>query len=264
MKCIAFLYFLYLSATINCSSRNEKKDELDCGLYYWSHVQDLVTTCVISNRDMENDKDNFNQIQEKILLTLTNQEKDTLEALMINFTKNTVFPRQIGNFPSLENLRIQNTDLKKLDFNGRSNITFLFLGHNELSQIDQNAFNGLLNLKLLYLNNNKLSKIHNKTFKRLTNLQVIWLNDNHLKEISSEMFSGNVNLQRIKLQFNEIKFIENNAFNLQGPNKKLKNLNLRGNICIDIETFILNITEVVTNIKSNCSSSKILKILESS
>lgn len=256
MKCIAFLYFLYLSATINCSSKNEKREHFDCDLYYWSHVQNVVNTCVISNRDMENDIENFNQIQEKIFLTLLKPENVSLEALMINFTKNTVFPRQISNFPLLENLRIQHTDLKKLDFNGRSNITSLFLGDNKISQIDQNSFNGLLNLKLLYLNNNKLSKIHNKTFKRLTNLQVIWLNDNHLQEISSEMFSGNVNLQRIKLQFNKIKFIENNAFNLQGPNKKLKSLDLRGNICIDIETFIINITEVVTNIKSNCSSSK--------
>jgi Leucine-rich repeat (LRR) protein len=208
---------------------------------------------------MKNDKENFIRIQEKINVLFMGKN-DTLEALMINFTKNTVFPRQIDRFPLLENLRMQNTDLKKLEFNGKSNITSLFLGDNQISEIDHNAFNGLLNLKLLYLNNNELKQIHNSAFKRLTNLQVIWLNDNHLKEIYSETFSGNVNLQRIKLQFNKINFIENNAFNLQGPNNKLKNLDLRGNECIDIETFIFNITEVVKYAKLNCS--KILQILK--
>ncbi|KAL7022117.1 hypothetical protein ACKWTF_012140 [Chironomus riparius] len=247
MNNLVILYFLQFCALINC---NIISKNLDCGLYYWSHVHELMTTCVISNRDMKNDAKKITRIQETL-----ESEKNNLIGLMINSTINTVIPTYISDFPVLENLRIQNTDLKKFAFNGTSNIAFMFLGYNKISEIDQNAFNGLLNLKILYLNNNKLSQIHNKAFKQLSNLQVIWLNDNHLKAISSETFSSNINLQRIKLQFNKINFIGKNAFNIQGTNNKLRNLDLRGNICIDIETFIYNITEVITRIKLNCNIS---------
>lgn len=251
MNYIVVLYFvLYCCAVINCRFINKN---IDCGSYYWSHVHDLKNTCVISNRDMKSDKNNFNRIQ----VTLENAfGKFNLTSLMINSTKNTLLPKQIGDFPVLENLRVQNTDLKKLFFDGKSNITFLFLGHNQISEIVQNAFHGLLNLKLLYLNNNKLSKIYNETFKRLTYLQVIWLNNNHLKEISSETFSNNMHLQGIKLQFNKIQLIEENTFNhFQEPNGKLTNLDLRGNACIDINTFYFNLTQVITSINKNCSKS---------
>lgn len=245
---VVFCFVLYYCVVINCRFINKN---IDCGSYYWSHVHELKNTCVISNRDMKNDKNNFNRIQ----VTLENAfGKFNLSSLMINSTKNTLIPRQIGDFPVLENLRVQDTDLKRLFFDGTSNITYLYLGYNQVSDIDQNAFDGLINLKYIYLNNNKLSKIHNDTFKPLTYLEVIWLNNNHLKEISSETFSSNIHLQRIKLEFNKIQFIAKNTFNhLQRSNDKLTNLDLRGNSCINIETFFFNLTQVITLINQNCS-----------
>ena len=128
----------------------------------------------------------------------------------------------------LENLKEINLDgygsknkIKKFDcitFKGLDKLEVLYLGWNEITEIDGNLFSDLSNLKRLYIHSNKLKRIDSITFKGLSKLEILWLNHNELTEIDENLFSDLSNLKVLFLNHNKLARIDSISF------KGLKNL----------------------------------------
>ena len=91
-----------------------------------------------------------------------------------------------------------NNKLEKIDsdsFKGLENLERLYLGYNEITEIE-NSFECLSSLVDLALNNNRMKRICSNMFKGLCKLEVLNLNGNEM-EIDSDAFSGLSNLRDV-------------------------------------------------------------------
>ena len=59
-------------------------------------------------------------------------------------------------------------------------------------------------IQYLYLNHNNITEVHNIHFIELTNLTSIYLNNNNIKLVNRLLFSKNIKLTYIKLSYNHI------------------------------------------------------------
>lgn len=246
------LTLCYITCTYPVNGIVFGMDNFDCDLYYWSHEHNFKNTCVIKNLDMKN-LDKKSKFYAYFRVEIDNSKAS---ALMINSTVNTLIPNFLHELSNLKAFRVHKTDLTKISQiveKEASNIEYLNFGHNQVSVIAPNAFTNLPKLRFLYLNDNSLSVISDTTFDSLESVQVIWLNNNKLREISDKLFSQNLKLNRLKLQYNQITFIEDKAFEkATSAVGNLKKLDLRGNLCIDKETFLYNISKLVELTRSVC------------
>ena len=90
------------------------------------------------------------------------------------------------------------------DFNGLSNLQYLYLDGNNLTSLPADVFAGLSNLQELDLSENNLTSLPKDIFTGLSNLQELWLDNANLSSLPAEVFAGLSNLQYLYLDRNSL------------------------------------------------------------
>ena len=112
-------------------------------------------------------------------------------------------------------------------FTGLSNLRFLSLDGNSLSQLPGGVFSNLSSLQTLSLSDNSLSALPDRAFSGLSNLRFLSLDGNTLGTLPDSVFSGLSSLQTLNLSGNSLSAFPDSAFfDLSG----LQILNLKGNM----------------------------------
>ncbi|KAJ6660884.1 hypothetical protein lerEdw1_017041 [Lerista edwardsae] len=111
------------------------------------------------------------------------------------------------------------------DFSSLINAVSLYLGYNNIVDIEPGAFNGLSLLKQLYINHNSLEVLKEDTFYGLENLEFLQADNNFITIIESSAFSKLNRLKALILNDNAIEFFPPNVFRFV----PLIHLDLRGN-----------------------------------
>lgn len=136
----------------------------------------------------------------------------TVTGFIITKNKEMKFlPKRIGeNFPNLIEFRTDNCGLT----------------------VARNYFfENMQNLEFLNLNSNKIATVESDAFKDLIKVQYLNLNDNMIETLSEKVFKTNVDLLIVYLINNKIKVLNPNTFKI--PGGKLRDVHLKGNVCID-------------------------------
>lgn len=89
----------------------------------------------------------------------------------------------------------------------------LYLDHNKINEIDQNAFNKTNILVILDLSSNYIIELKTNVFSSLMGLLRLNISNNRILNIRNETFNGQQNLQELFLDHNNINKIELKAFN---------------------------------------------------
>ncbi len=82
----------------------------------------------------------------------------------------------------VSSLHLENNRLSAIPRISHDLITNLYLKHNSISEIGNNALSGLPKLAIIRIDRNRISSIADQAFCG-TNLNTIWLNDNNLTEV---------------------------------------------------------------------------------
>ncbi len=134
--------------------------------------------------------------------------------------------------PYLGHLSIRRTGLRALPswtFSANeasiSNIVFLDLSDNNITNINSLAFYGLDRLRHLNLSGNPVSEFEMDTFYSLTGLQTLDLSNTRLHSLQSRAFHGLANLTRLNLSNTAIQNINADAFDCH----RVRALDLRKN-----------------------------------
>ncbi|XP_060239495.1 leucine-rich repeat transmembrane neuronal protein 4 isoform X1 [Meriones unguiculatus] len=102
--------------------------------------------------------------------------------------------------------------LKSNQFAGLNQLIWLYLDHNYISSVDEDAFQGIRRLKELILSSNKITYLHNKTFHPVPNLRNLDLSYNKLQSLQSEQFKGLRKLIILHLRSNSLKTVPIRVF----------------------------------------------------
>jgi len=158
-----------------------------------------------------------------------------VEAIWIISIRNDMIylPSNIGNFlPNLKKIEVHGTNItaiKRINFKFMRNVNEFSLDHNQIRSIDEDTLYDLPNLAIVGLRINRIkflpSKLLHKS-KRLTSFNV---RDNEIESIPADFFIKNKHLKVILLSRNKLKTILFDFTKL----KKLTELNLNENVCID-------------------------------
>jgi hypothetical protein len=255
MKLFVIFVQFYLLAAF-CGAEKEDNIKYNCDRYFWPPSSNDIELevkegCVFHSGTMRTSQ-SFNW---HISHFVAHKSPERLFFLWIHHTKKTVIPRQLSHkFPNLVALRIEHTDLDRLDASntvGLANIKNLYLGSNKIKRVSHDAFEIIVNMNHLSLNNNSISHLDDRTFEMNTFLQKISLSFNELTVITNALFSRNTELREIYLQGNHLQIIASDAF----TNKPLlKTIDLKGNSCMDLSTFSqVIIDDLLDKVKETCS-----------
>ncbi len=96
------------------------------------------------------------------------------------------------------------SSLKSGDFDGLTNLEFLYLDKNSLTEVPADLFDGLTNLETVSLRQNSLTEVPADLFDGLTNLEGVYLYDNSLTEVPADLFDGLTNLETLDLSANSL------------------------------------------------------------
>ncbi|XP_043939023.1 leucine-rich repeat transmembrane neuronal protein 4 [Protopterus annectens] len=102
--------------------------------------------------------------------------------------------------------------LRARQFAGHNQLIWLYLDHNYITGVDEDAFQGIRRLKELILSSNKISHLHNKTFHPVPNLRNLDLSYNKLQNLQSEQFKGLRKLESLHLRSNSLKTVPIKVF----------------------------------------------------
>ncbi|XP_043773643.1 leucine-rich repeat transmembrane neuronal protein 4 isoform X2 [Cervus elaphus] len=102
--------------------------------------------------------------------------------------------------------------LKSNQFASLNQLIWLYLDHNYISSVDEDAFQGIRRLKELILSSNKITYLHNKTFHPVPNLRSLDLSYNKLQTLQSEQFKGLRKLIILHLRSNSLKTVPIRVF----------------------------------------------------
>ncbi|XP_055972589.1 leucine-rich repeat transmembrane neuronal protein 4 isoform X1 [Sorex fumeus] len=102
--------------------------------------------------------------------------------------------------------------LKSNQFAGLNQLIWLYLDHNYINSVDEDAFQGIRRLKELILSSNKITYLHNKTFHPVPNLRNLDLSYNKLQTLQSEQFKGLRKLIILHLRSNSLKTVPIRVF----------------------------------------------------
>ncbi|KAL0859010.1 hypothetical protein ABMA27_010865 [Loxostege sticticalis] len=151
-----------------------------------------------------------------------------------------------GNLPTMFKLDLSRNAISSIapqSFNGLQQLLDLSLSENLLERIPNEAFKSLVALRKLDLSHNMLEKIDNKTNGLLDDclsLEMVNLSHNKIGFLTKKMFPYSpwipYRLQEIDLSYNEIPVV---TFDLTFGTKKLKKLNLAGNVINDVRSHVL-------------------------
>ncbi|CEF70987.1 Leucine-rich repeat and Leucine-rich repeat, typical subtype-containing protein [Strongyloides ratti] len=140
------------------------------------------------------------------------------------------------SLPVLKSFSIEANQIKSISqnaFTGTPNLIYLYIGSNQLTNIDEVIFKPIFNLKTLALSNNPLIKeIGPLTFKFTPNLIRLDLSQCGIRKISDLAFTYVNKLQIILLNGNALTYISNKTFTSL---KKIENIDLKNNQLTVIE-----------------------------
>ena len=106
------------------------------------------------------------------------------------------------------------------------NLKNLYLGHNKIEHIEDNAFTSLPNLELIDLDSNFLSSIRENSFSILPSLKDFYIQNNRLSAVPTSFFSRTPRLDFLLMNNNTISAIDEYSFKSCST---LKKLHLSGN-----------------------------------
>nr|XP_033770245.1 toll-like receptor 13 [Geotrypetes seraphini]XP_033770246.1 toll-like receptor 13 [Geotrypetes seraphini] len=107
-----------------------------------------------------------------------------------------------------------------------SDVLYLNISHNNITQLTQGSFSHLQELVLLRLDCNNLEMIYDGAFENLTSLRILNISFNRIANLSQGAFWGLGNLTLLLLQNNNLQKIQESTFHLL---KSLVTLNLSFN-----------------------------------
>ncbi|MBN3281908.1 LRC19 protein, partial [Polyodon spathula] len=111
------------------------------------------------------------------------------------------------------------------DLNKYTNLSELYLNHNNISDLPGHMFHNLSKLKVLDIANNIISRIEPKAFKGLGSLQDLYLCHNQIKSLHPEVFANLSSLKNLTLCGNKLQTLKEGTLNLF----RLKSINLQDN-----------------------------------
>lgn len=204
-------------------------------------------------------------------------ESDEFSGKILSNRKLFILPPNLGSIvTNITELSATNVGLIAVNKNaleGMSQLKFLNLSHNEITDIESESFLSLFELRKLDLSNNGIASLikafkglkeleylnlsHNKltflpadTFDVLLNLKIMNLNYNQIRELTGETFTDINVIEEFYLMGNQIEII--NPINIRYFELS-KIIDLRKNVCID-QRFPENLTmvQLVFEVAGNC------------
>ncbi|MFT7807660.1 leucine-rich repeat transmembrane neuronal protein 1-like [Arapaima gigas] len=119
----------------------------------------------------------------------------------------TDVPRNLSSAMGLS-LRENNlVELREGHFAGLSQLTWLYLDHNTIEVVEENAFERLRRVKELDLSANQIESLPNGTFRHMPNLRILDLSYNKLQALEPDLFHGLRKLTNLHLRYNALKFV---------------------------------------------------------
>ncbi|XP_053725635.1 leucine-rich repeat transmembrane neuronal protein 4 isoform X1 [Synchiropus splendidus] len=103
-------------------------------------------------------------------------------------------------------------NLRPRQFAGMSQLVWLYLDHNYISEVDGQAFHGIRRLKELILSSNKITLLKNNTFHDVPNLRNLDLSYNKLQVLQPNQFVGLRKLLSLHLRSNSLKNVPMRVF----------------------------------------------------
>ncbi|ELU08135.1 hypothetical protein CAPTEDRAFT_71429, partial [Capitella teleta] len=137
----------------------------------------------------------------------------TLRWISLNNNKLTDFPDFSEVKDTIEEVYINNNEIKNISRMDIANLTRLFkidLSHNQISSIETSCFKGTT-LRWISLNNNKLTDFPDFSKVRDT-IEEVYINNNEIKNISRMDIANLTSLFKIDLSYNQISSIETSCF----------------------------------------------------
>jgi len=120
------------------------------------------------------------------------------------------------NFSNINKIHFNYNGLKNINgsymFDSFKHLTCIYLGHNNLTEIDDFSFSSLKNLTLIELSWNQLIRLDKNVFKDLSNLKQLFLHGNKLENLDKDIFKDLKSLNFISLFSNKLTFIDANIF----------------------------------------------------
>lgn len=203
------------------------------------------TPTIIDNVSLMNLSHNFlnaisaNSFRNLTKLTILDLSHNTIECFhleahktlkILNLSANSLTTFNSEWCESLEQLdltanKFNNT--QTINLHNLTNLMFVDLSCNELSEIDANLFCNTTNLKSLILAGNRLRYIAGLALFQLKKLELLDLSYNDISDIDSDTFRNLVNLQTLDLSYNQF-----NGISLQALQSipDLARLSVAGNV----------------------------------
>ena len=130
----------------------------------------------------------------------TTQVANAIVALALVETCDEVTAGHLAEIRRLDLIGI--SSLQTGDFAGLTNLEYLDLSSNNLSELPENIFAGRTNLVELDLSSSGLSELPPNVFAGLTSLETLRLNGNDLETLPADIFDGPTNLLTLDLSSN--------------------------------------------------------------
>ncbi|XP_038603374.1 leucine-rich repeat transmembrane neuronal protein 4 isoform X1 [Tachyglossus aculeatus] len=114
-----------------------------------------------------------------------------------------------------QGLSLRFNSLQKLrprQFAGLNQLVWLYLDHNYIGSVDEEAFQGIRRLKELILSSNKITHLPNRTFHPVPNLRNLDLSYNKLQALQPDQFKGLRKLIILHLRSNSLKTVPIRVF----------------------------------------------------
>jgi Leucine-rich repeat (LRR) protein len=162
---------------------------------------------------------------------LTNERNDEVSVLLANGANGIKYlPIDIVDvFPNLRNISMHQTSietLSKRNFHGLSNLFFLEVSYNEVTEVNEGTFDDCVELRSLVLERNRLPMLPAKLLWKLAKLDKVDLYANEITSLDLDTFKNNKQLTSIDLSYNRLTTLPPGIFDSL---PLLKNLRLNVN-----------------------------------
>ncbi|MBN3305000.1 LRRT1 protein, partial [Amia calva] len=119
----------------------------------------------------------------------------------------TEMPRNLSGIMGLSLRYNSLSELRDGQFVGLMQLTWLYLDHNHIYSVEENAFQRLRRVKELILSSNKIETLPNSTFSPMPNLRNLDLSYNNLQALEPDLFHGLRKLTTLHLRSNALKYV---------------------------------------------------------